>query len=257
MQLIHAESMGMIVLTHSICLLPLIPQPPQLPQLALQPPILLPLIPLLPVLATATTATTAGITATDTTAIDPTTTRATTVDTTVTASATTTDTTAGITVTAPATTTVTAADTTSTSTTAVNTYPDGWPWDGCNVAHPEYLNDGFCEGLNMGAYNTAPCHYDGGDCCPQTCVDSSNICGTNGYDCIDPSVHTTTGSPVTTASATTESAVTTATHETTDDIVVETDTADENGDDEGSIKSSSFEYNIAFIRLIYVLYLYM
>eukprot|EP01083_Nonionella_stella_P168496 569039_1 len=204
-----------------------------------------------------TTGTTAGITATDTTAIDPTTTRATTVDTTVTASATTTDTTAGITVTAPATTTVTAADTTSTSTTAVSTYPDGWPWDGCNVAHPEYLNDGFCEGLNMGAYNTAPCHYDGGDCCPQTCVDSSNICGTNGYDCIDPSVHTTTGSPVTTASATTESAVTTATHETTDDIVVETDTADENGDDEGSIKSSSFEYNIAFIRLIYVLYLYM
>eukprot|EP01083_Nonionella_stella_P074020 200566_1 len=187
-----------------------------------------------------TTSATTSVT-TATTAIDPTTTRATT---------------AGITATAPATTTVATADTTATTTTAV-IYPDGWPWSGCNVAHPEYLNDGFCEGLNMGAYNTAPCHYDGGDCCAETCVDSSNICGTNGYDCIDPSVYTTTGSLVTTESATTESAVTTATDETTDDIVFETDTAEENGDDEGSIKSSSFEYNIAFIRLIYVLYLYM
>ena len=34
-----------------------------------------------------------------------------------------------------------------------------------------------------------PQDYDGGDCCPCTCVDGTYYsCGVNGYNCLDPSV---------------------------------------------------------------------
>eukprot|EP01083_Nonionella_stella_P296156 1006181_1 len=61
------------------------------------------------------------------------------------------------------------------------------PMNGCDVAFPQYLSDGWCDDQS-GAYNTAPCAYDGGDCCEETCVNSSNICGSNGYACINPSI---------------------------------------------------------------------
>lgn len=35
-----------------------------------------------------------------------------------------------------------------------------------------------------GAYNTAACNYDDGDCCEETCIGS--FCG--GFDCIDPDI---------------------------------------------------------------------
>jgi hypothetical protein len=35
-------------------------------------------------------------------------------------------------------------------------------------------------------YNSDLCDWDGGDCCPGTCVDASYACGNAGYECIDP-----------------------------------------------------------------------
>ena len=28
--------------------------------------------------------------------------------------------------------------------------------------------------------------YDGGDCCEETCVDNTYVCGVDGFDCVDP-----------------------------------------------------------------------
>lgn len=47
------------------------------------------------------------------------------------------------------------------------------------------IGDGHCEVRN----NKEECDYDGGDCCPCTCVDAEFVtCGEDGYDCQDPSV---------------------------------------------------------------------
>lgn len=41
----------------------------------------------------------------------------------------------------------------------------------CTISwHPSALGDGFCD--SWGAYNTEACSWDGGDCCPDTCVDA-------------------------------------------------------------------------------------
>jgi hypothetical protein len=58
------------------------------------------------------------------------------------------------------------------------------PDTNCNVRHPAWLGDGICE--NGRGYNTAACHYDGGDCCAETCT--SPICGILRFDCKDPMV---------------------------------------------------------------------
>jgi len=53
----------------------------------------------------------------------------------------------------------------------------------CNVPIPDWVGDGYCDGP---PYNTAACNWDGGDCCPLTCTDGAYTCGTNGYNCLDP-----------------------------------------------------------------------
>ncbi|CAB1117732.1 unnamed protein product [Ectocarpus sp. CCAP 1310/34] len=65
---------------------------------------------------------------------------------------------------------------------------------GCDVMKPEdalSLGDGVCDML----YNIQDCGYDGGDCCPCTCLgrrdrgqDSAadDACGSSGYHCLDP-----------------------------------------------------------------------
>ncbi len=40
--------------------------------------------------------------------------------------------------------------------------------DGCDVEIPLWIGDGICD--QFGNYNTLACGYDGGDCCPDTCV---------------------------------------------------------------------------------------
>eukprot|EP00298_Acanthocystis_sp_HF-20_P017654 c21797_g1_i1.p1 GENE.c21797_g1_i1~~c21797_g1_i1.p1 ORF type:complete len:624 (-),score=186.95 c21797_g1_i1:35-1906(-) len=57
---------------------------------------------------------------------------------------------------------------------------------GCD-ANPLRLGDGHCDN----DFNTAVCRYDGGDCCPQTCVEGTRpensfyACGSGGYNCTD------------------------------------------------------------------------
>ncbi|CAM9288081.1 unnamed protein product [Ectocarpus fasciculatus] len=63
---------------------------------------------------------------------------------------------------------------------------------GCDLMKPEdalSLGDGVCDML----YNTLDCGFDGGDCCPCTCLgrqdraqDSDYACGSSGYHCLDP-----------------------------------------------------------------------
>ena len=59
--------------------------------------------------------------------------------------------------------------------------------EGCNVGSSEsLLGDGYCH--SYGAFNTAGCNWDGGDCCADTCVDSSSfLCGEDSaYYCLNP-----------------------------------------------------------------------
>mmetsp|Transcript_2595 Transcript_2595/g.8079 ORF Transcript_2595/g.8079 Transcript_2595/m.8079 type:complete len:1106 (-) Transcript_2595:252-3569(-) len=58
----------------------------------------------------------------------------------------------------------------------------------CQVAHPVWLGDGFCDDASA-CYNTAACDYDGGDCCEATCRDTlTRKCGSDGspFVCRDP-----------------------------------------------------------------------
>lgn len=57
-----------------------------------------------------------------------------------------------------------------------------------NCPNPLSNSDGWCDSLN----NNADCHYDGGDCCPETCGNgygTNYTCGHFGYNCIDPAVN--------------------------------------------------------------------
>lgn len=46
-----------------------------------------------------------------------------------------------------------------------------------------YIGDGDCDGIN----NNAGCGYDGGDCCEESCVSTTYLCGSTGsFDCLDP-----------------------------------------------------------------------
>jgi len=48
-----------------------------------------------------------------------------------------------------------------------------------------YVGDGWCD--PEAPYNTAACEWDGGDCCECTCQEGGlNVCGLNGYNCLDP-----------------------------------------------------------------------
>jgi len=54
--------------------------------------------------------------------------------------------------------------------------------DGCVVPNPNWIRDGYCD--KAGNYNTAECDWDGGDCCPETCVTGLKYsCGHYGFDC--------------------------------------------------------------------------
>lgn len=72
-------------------------------------------------------------------------------------------------------------------------------WEGMK---PRFIGDGICHDFIDGCYNTAICDYDGGDCCPDTCTNSTRAgsdtengaenligppCGSDGYFCRDPS----------------------------------------------------------------------
>eukprot|EP00300_Choanocystis_sp_HF-7_P042640 c9366_g1_i3.p1 GENE.c9366_g1_i3~~c9366_g1_i3.p1 ORF type:complete len:140 (+),score=33.82 c9366_g1_i3:88-507(+) len=46
------------------------------------------------------------------------------------------------------------------------------------------VGDGFCDAR----FNIAECSFDGGDCCQETCVNQSFVCGVVGFNCLDPSV---------------------------------------------------------------------
>lgn len=58
-------------------------------------------------------------------------------------------------------------------------------WEGKKES---YIGDGICHEFIDGCYNTEICGYDGGDCCPDTCKNSTDLvgCGSDGYFCIDP-----------------------------------------------------------------------
>ena len=57
---------------------------------------------------------------------------------------------------------------------------------------PSLLGDGICHDALPGCYNSAACNYDGGDCCPETCLATSDYktCGSDGYACRDPKSET-------------------------------------------------------------------
>ena len=61
---------------------------------------------------------------------------------------------------------------------------DGSSCAGCNGVL-NYISDGWCDGVN----NNEGCNYDGGDCCPGDCVDTTYSCEQYGgtcVDCLDP-----------------------------------------------------------------------
>lgn len=55
----------------------------------------------------------------------------------------------------------------------------------CDIPYFMWVGDGYCDSVA----NNPECNYDGGDCCPQTCVATQWECGTySSYNCIDPDV---------------------------------------------------------------------
>eukprot|EP01041_Mallomonas_annulata_P006560 gene6560-13264_t len=57
----------------------------------------------------------------------------------------------------------------------------------CIIPDSTYIGDGYCD--YYAPYNTAACKYDGGDCCPQTCVPKTYTCGNAapyGFVCLNP-----------------------------------------------------------------------
>lgn len=61
--------------------------------------------------------------------------------------------------------------------------PVGGGGTGAGCAAPSgWLADGYCDGLA----NNLECGWDGGDCCETTCVDAAYVCGTTGFECLDP-----------------------------------------------------------------------
>jgi len=60
----------------------------------------------------------------------------------------------------------------------------------CDVSHPSWLGDGYCDD-DQPCFNTAACGYDGGDCCRGTCAAAAGAafaCGAESkYVCRDPS----------------------------------------------------------------------
>ncbi|GMH95343.1 hypothetical protein TrVE_jg9091 [Triparma verrucosa] len=56
----------------------------------------------------------------------------------------------------------------------------------CDVSATYSLGDGYCD--KSGKYNTLECDFDGGDCCEKTCTPGEFLCGSNGYECKDPSI---------------------------------------------------------------------
>jgi len=61
---------------------------------------------------------------------------------------------------------------------------------GCTVPIPAFVGDHVCD-LDP-VYNTQLCAYDGGDCCPASCLTFAHTaeevarCGSAGYNCLDP-----------------------------------------------------------------------
>ena len=92
----------------------------------------------------------------------------------------------------------------------------------CNVKYDYWVGDGMCD--KTGGYNTEECHYDGGDCCQETC-EGSGLFGCGGireFNCKDPSIlnpttisETTTTRTMTTTTITTTSRTTRTTTTTT------------------------------------------
>ena len=65
--------------------------------------------------------------------------------------------------------------------------PGGPDADGCTQ---DWLQDGYCDADN----NSEACAFDGGDCCPSTCLpDLAYDCGAAGWDCTDPNACENTG----------------------------------------------------------------
>ncbi|GAB5355182.1 hypothetical protein AAMO2058_000183900 [Amorphochlora amoebiformis] len=57
----------------------------------------------------------------------------------------------------------------------------------CTAFYPEWVGNGRCEALFDSRINTPECDYDGGDCCPDTCVDGIYDCGSVlPYYCVRP-----------------------------------------------------------------------
>jgi hypothetical protein len=58
-------------------------------------------------------------------------------------------------------------------------------WEGF---HRGFIGDGICHENYPGCYNTAICNFDGGDCCKDTCSDTTSFaeCGHDGWACRDP-----------------------------------------------------------------------
>jgi len=56
----------------------------------------------------------------------------------------------------------------------------------CNVRYDYWIADGMCD--KTGGYNTEECHYDGGDCCKETCIPKNifECVGVRDFECKDP-----------------------------------------------------------------------
>lgn len=67
------------------------------------------------------------------------------------------------------------------SSTAPPSSPKSSSLPGCGGSLGS-VGDGSCDRGN----NNKACRYDGGDCCPCTCEDGDNPCGSKGFDCRDP-----------------------------------------------------------------------